>query len=349
MIFPDINSFPTYWENGMKLSADHFRHLENSIEDAVRDSRAAAALAAGGFGLLPDSPFTVQSAQGMVPHSVRVILQACRAILPGGYRVEILPGNISSQKLPLQAPFAEFVPNPGVRYHLYLSVDAQRRVPAGIPQTRPIRHPYLCPDYRLECISHHQIDAAKNPAAVRMKIAEWQDGKVVEGYIPPSLTVSGFPLLQKWYLFLQNQLENIVRIAAHVINENRRKDTARTDFCLPLVHFIRSNQGWFNWRLPDLSPVELAVYFGNLAGLTDGLIESSDRDFVRNVLKNGQINDLRANIRNLSARKTVSREETALIIGDIQQFTTSLISTLNGPVTKQAPAPRMGERKISSG
>jgi len=351
MVFPEIKYFPIFWENGMKLSADHFRHLENSIEDSVRDVRAISTLSQSGFGLLPNSPFLVQNAQGAAPHSVRVILKACRAILPGGYRVEILPKNIESLQLPIEAPFTEFVPNPGIRYHLFLSVNKQKRVAAGVPQTRPIRHPYLCPDYQLECISHDRLSAVKQMAGVRMKIAEWQDGKVIEGYIPPTLTIRGFPLLDKWYEFLHNQLENIVRISTHVINETRRKDPVRADFCLPLVHYIRSSQGYFKWKLPDEAPIQLAVYFGNLAGLTEGLIETSDRDFVRNQLNNGQVNNLRSCIYTLLRPETVSLEETAMTIGAIQRFTSSLIATLTGLVTTQAPAPRTGERNrdIASG
>ena len=333
----------------MKLSADHFQHLEDSIEDTNRDIRATALMSIGGFGLLPFAPFAVQNAQGHSPQSVRVILNACRAIMPGGYRVEILPENIQNNQIPSRVPFVEFVPSPSVRYHLFLTVSENKRLPAGIPQTRPIRHPFLAPDYQLECIPQDRLSAVQNIAPNRMKIAEWQDGKVVEGYIPPSLSIRGFPLLEKWYQFLQNQLENIVRIGIHVINEHRRKDVNRADFCIPIVNYIRSSQGFFKWMLPLQSPIHLAVYFGDLAGLVEGLIETSDRDFVRNQLNNGQINNLRPAVHGVLKPRVIPQEEMALIISSIQQFTTSLISTLQGLVTTKPPAPRSGERVISSG
>lgn len=349
MIFPNIKSFPTYWENGMKLSAEHFQHLEESIEDATRDARAAALMSMSGFGLLPYSPFSVQNAQGNSPQSVRVILNACRALLPGGYRVEILPENVQNLQVPAKGPFVEFVPNPGVRYHLYLSVNEQKRVPSGILLNHPIRHPYLSHDYHLECIPHDRITAVQNLAPNRMKIAEWQDGKVIEGYIPPTLTIKGFPLMEKWYQFLQNQLENIVRIGAHVINENRKRDINRSEFCVPVVNYIRGSQAYFKWKLPNLSPVNLAVYFGDLAGLVEGLIETSDRDFVRNQLKNGNINNLRPSIHELLKPRDIPQEEMALVISNIQKFTASLISVLQTMITTKPPAPRSGERVISSG
>ena len=333
----------------MKLSADHFQHLENSIEDANQDIRATALLAIQGFGLLPYSPFEVQSAQGNSPNSVRVIVNACKAIMPGGYRVEIVPENIQNHQIPGRAPFVEFVPNPGVRYHLYLTVNEQKRIPSGIPQTRPIRHPFLSHDYQLECIPQNRISAVQNLAPNRMKIAEWQDGKVIDGYIPPMLAIKGYQLMEKWYQFLQNQLENIVRIGVHVINEQRKKDKARSEFCIPIVNYIRGSQGYFKWMLPNQSPIWLVVYFGDLAGLVEGLIESSDRDFVRNQLNNGQINNLRSNALEVLKPSVIPQEEIAIVIGSIQRFVSSLISTFQGLVTTTKRAPRSGEREISSG
>ena len=349
MIFPNIKSFPIYWENGMKLSADHFQHLENSIEDAIRDSRSSAIQSNAGFGLLPYSPFEIQNAQGVSPQSVRVILNACRAIMPGGYRVEILPENIQKVQLPARAPFVEFVPSSGSRYHIYLTLNEQNKISVGVPQTRPIRLPYLCHDYSLECIPQTKMSAVQNLAPNRMKIAEWTNGKIVEGYIPPTLSVKGFSLLEKWYQFLQNQLENIVRLSVHVINENRKKDVARADFCIPIVNYIRGSKGYYKWKLPNESPLHLVVYFGNLAGLVEGLLDSSDRDFVRNQLKNGQLNSLRSNTLDLLKPRSIPQEEMAIVIGSIQRFTTSLISTLQGLITTNAPAPKVGERNISSG
>jgi len=349
MIFPSIKSFPIYWENGMKLSADHFQHLESSIEEANQDIRASALQAIQGFGLLPYSPFAVQSAQGNSPNSVRVIVNACRAIMPGGYRVEIVPENIQNFQIPARAPFVEFVPNPGVRYHMYLTVNERKRIPAGVPQTRPIRHPYLSHDYQLECIPQSRISAVKNLAPNRMKVAEWQDGKVIDGYIPPIIAIKGHPLMEKWYQFFQNQLENIVRIGVHVINEQRKKDKAKAEFCIPIVNFIRGSQGYFKWILPNQSPVWLAVYFGDLAGLIEGLIESSDRDFVRNQLKNGQINNLRPSALEVLKPGVIPQEEIAVVIGSLQRFVSSLVSTLQGLITVTRRAPRSGEREISSG
>jgi len=347
MIFPKIESFPTYWENGMKLSASHFRHLEDSIEDSVRDARAASLMTLSGFGLIPRSQFNIQNAQGESPNSVRVILNACQAFMPGGYRVEILPDNIQGLKIPSQAPYVEFVPSPNTRYHIYLTINEQKRIPAGHPEARPIRYPHLVHDYKLECVSNKS--KIQTLAANRMKIAQWIDGKVEEGYIPPSMTVSGYELLNKWYQFLMGQLENMVRIALQVINEHRNRDKSRAAFCIPIVNYIRSTQSYYKWQLPNQSPAMLAVYFGNLAGLIEGLIETMDRDFVRNQLKNGEINNLFQNTQTLLKIEVLPLEEMAIVIGRIKGFCDSLFQTLLGLGTNQGPNLRSGERNISSG
>ena len=115
----------------MKLSSEHFQHLEESIEDAIRDGRALSLSSLGGFGLLPMSQLSIRNTEGASPQSVRVVLDSCRAVMPGGYRVEILPENIQQLQLPLRVPFVEFTPTPGMRYHIFLIVNDKRRVPAG--------------------------------------------------------------------------------------------------------------------------------------------------------------------------------------------------------------------------
>jgi len=349
MIFNNIKSFPINWENGMKLSSDHFRHLEDSIEDSVRDARSAVMVSMQSYGLLPYSPFVLQNAQGSGNQSVKVVLNACRAILPGGYRVEILPENIQTLKLPSEAPFVEFIPNVGTKYHLYLTVDFHQRISSGIPETRPIRQPYLCHNYQIECIANDKLGSASDMASNRMKIGEWKDGKIVEGYIPPTLTINGFNLLDKWHQFFGNQLENITKIGAHIVNENRKRDIARSEFCIPIVNYIRGSQANYKWVLPQQSPVFFAVYFGDLAGLIEGLIETCDRDFVRNQLQNGQINDLQTNISKLKNSSEIPQEDMANVIANIKKFTDSLISTLRMLMTSEAPVPRSGERQIVAG
>lgn len=349
MALPDIRFFPQNWENGMKLGAEHFRHLEDSIEDHQRDTRAMALALAGGYGLLPDSELRLAAGPGSTPQAVRLTLESCRAVLPGGFRVEIMPALYREQQIPLVLPAVEFIPAAGVRFHIYLVVREGRRLPAGTPLTRPIRHPHLFPECSLECLPQDKARAAMKPGPDRMKLGEWLDGKLVEGYIPPLLSLRGHPLGMKWFQYFQSQLDAVVRFGTQVIQEHRVKDPNRALFCAPLIQFIRSTQGRFRWQIPDGPPLELIAYFGDLAGLADSLLDTMDRDFVRNQLRDGQNHQLRPCIQMFLQLAYPPAEETAAVFVYMQRFAEALQLTVRGLITYQAPTPRSGERHISAG
>ncbi|MEM9836464.1 MAG: hypothetical protein AAF828_08175 [Bacteroidota bacterium] len=345
MTIPKINAFPTYWENGMKLGAAHFQHLEESIEDNVRDGRMLAGLAMQSYGLLPNSALSLQGSQGNAPNSVRVIVNSCRAILPGGYRVEILPENVRQVQLPSAFPYVEFIPSPGVNYHLYLSVDENNRVPAGIPETRPIRHPYLVPDYRVEVIPAQDAARMQRSASNQLKIAEWKDGKISEHYIPACISTGGHQTLNGWHQWLLNQLEQICRVAIQVIHEHRLKDQPRAAFCQPIITHIRSKLGYFKYVLPQLSPLHLIAYYADLAGLVQCIIETGNRDFTLNFLQNGRTNNLLPAIQQLLAPEKINPEEilTSLIL--VKQFGESLFITIKMMNERASRGPGGGDQR----
>ncbi|MEK7256941.1 MAG: hypothetical protein AAB316_19455, partial [Bacteroidota bacterium] len=343
---PKINNFPLFWENGMKLSAEHFQHLEESIEDAVRDARALSLSASGAYGLLPMSQLLLRNTEGVTPRSVRITLESCRAIMPGGYRVEILPEIWQQLQLPLKLPAVEFMPEQNMRYHIFLIVNDKRRVPSGIPQVRPIRHPYLSPEYALECLPHSKLSAVANLSPNRLKLGEWQNGKIVEGYIPACLSIRGFPLLDTWHKFFQNQLENITRIGIQVIHEHRNRDVLRIGFCQPVVQFIRSSQSYFRWILPQQPPAVMAAYYGNLAGLVESMLETIDRDFLRNHLKDGQIHNLHAHLHELTKHHILPLEEMAIVMNRMQRFGEALQLTFNSLTSYVLPAVHSGDQKV---
>ena len=113
-----------------------------------------------------------------------------------------------------------------------------------------------------------------------------------------------------------------------MINDQRKKTPPKVDFCLAIVTHLRSTRQSYKWSLPHSSPINLVTYFGDFASLVEGLIETSDRDFVRNVLKNGQLNDLSANIQELIKLNNLSHAEMASYILRMKKFTDSLIPTL---------------------
>ncbi|MEN9610106.1 MAG: hypothetical protein RLZZ628_920 [Bacteroidota bacterium] len=325
-MFPKIQYFPLNWENGMKLGAEHFQHLENSIEDTLRDVRASA-LHTGQYGLLPYSELLLRNAEGTRPGTVRVTLEGCRAILPGGRRVEISMENIYEKQIPLQPPAIEFAPVAGVRYWLYLCIDERALTKVGIPQVRPTRYPHLAPRYYLECLSIQQI-LTKEVVPNRMKIAEWQDGKLVEGYIPACLTLQGHRGLMTWHSRFQNQMSNIIAESLTVIQAFRGKEPHRVGFCQTVIGFIRSAQGYYRMQLPTQAPVHLIAYFCNFAGLIQALIDTADPIFHKNELKEGKINNLNGHNSYASGFSVLAQDDLMNEILWVEDFLKSVLLTI---------------------
>jgi len=333
----------------MKLGARHFQHLENSIEDGLRDARAVALMGPYSYGLLPNSPLQMMNAQGQAPQSVRVVLHACRAILPGGYRVEILPNNIEEREIPVEAPYVEFIPTPGERYHLFLSVSEHERIPAGIMESRPIRRPHLVPDCHLECVTDEKRKAFGGTAPNRMKIGEWQDGKVLQSYVPATLCLHGNATLMQWFQYFEKELEKVATICQKVILENRLMDLGKQHFAMQVLMHIRSRQGQFKWQLPSSSPVHMVAYMGDLCGVVQGVLQSGDRDFVRNQLQNGKIHDLEPILQRFLAAGEIPHEEILQWFRMSKKMLESLLLTFNSLLTKSTPKPKSGDRNIASG
>jgi hypothetical protein len=352
-MFPKIQYFPLYWENGMKLAAEHFQHLENSVDDALRDVRATG-LHAGQYGLLPYSELLLRNSEGTRAGTVRVTVENCRAILPGGRRVEILSENVHEKQIPLQAPSIEFTPVAGMRYWIYLCIDERGLAKVGVPQVRPIRYPYLAPKYYLECLSLQQLVNA-GTAQNRMKIAEWAEGKLMEGYIPACLTLQGHRLLMDWHRYFQNYMENIVQIGLKVMEDFRGREPHRVAFSQAIIEYIRPTQGYYRLQLPMQAPINMIAYFTNFAGLMQSLIETCDRDFVRNQLKEGKINDLNIQILNFSGLSALPHDEMASMVMLVYGFLESVSLTLKALTSTekreimQDDFNQKGNRKIASG
>jgi hypothetical protein len=332
MYFPKFQYFPLNWVEGMFLNAGHFQHVDHHFEEALRDVRLTS-LCFGAYGLLPSSEFRMKLGAGAMPGMVRLVLEACRAVFPGGHRVELLPENVTRQSIPIEYPSTEFVPVPSLRYAIYLCADLNDKIPVGLPVERPIRNPYLMTKLSLEIVQMSQSISGFAPN--RLKIGEWENGKISADYIPPTLILSGNPKLLERHQVFQSKLDGIVIAAMQVIDSFRMQDAAKVAFCEPLIQFIRSSWGQYRWLLPTQSPIQWVVYFGDFAGMVKSLIEIGDRDFVKNTLKDGNIHDLLKNIHYLIGLRVLVPEEIAIVIGLIERFLESLSLTLQSLKSKQ--------------
>jgi hypothetical protein len=341
MFFPKFQYFPLNWVEGMFLNAGHFQHSDHSFEEALRDARLTA-MTFGSYGLLPHSEFRIKLGAGAMPGMVRLVLEACRAIMPAGHRVEILPDNVTRKSIPIEYPTTEFVPVPSLRYAIYLCVDLTEKIPVGLPVERPVRNPYLMSKLYLEMV---QISQTTNGFAPnRLKIGEWENGKISADYIPPTLILGGNPKLLEKHQIFQTKMDGIVVTSMQVIDAFRTQDAAKVEFCQPLIQFIRSSWGQYRWQLPMQPPPAWVAYFGDFAGMVKSLIEIGDRDFVKNTLKDGNIHDLLRNVHYLLGLRTIVPEEMASVIVLMERFLESLSLTLQSLKAKQHFMPDHGEK-----
>ncbi len=331
MFFPKFQYFPLNWVEGMFLNAGHFQHSDNYLEEALRDARLTA-MCTGSYGLLPHTEFRIKLGAGAMPGMVRLVLEACRAILPAGHRIEILPDNVMRQSIPIEYPTTEFVPTPSLRYAIYLCADLNEKIAVGLPAERPIRNPYLMTKLYLEVVQMGQTTSSFAPH--RLKIGEWENGKISADYIPPTLILSGNPKLAEKHLLFQGKMDGIVVAAMQVIDAFRAQDATKVAFCQPLIQFVRSSWGYYRWQLPMQSPQAWVAYFGDFAGMVKSLVEIGDRDFVKNTLKNGNIHDLLKNVHYLLGLRTIVPEEIASVLVLIERFLESLSLTLQSLKTE---------------
>ena len=81
------------WMDGMKINKQHFIDMENSLNDHLMDSMETA-MNSYNYGLLPPLPGKVNSLKTVLSadnqNRIHVKILECRAITPGGARIEIL-------------------------------------------------------------------------------------------------------------------------------------------------------------------------------------------------------------------------------------------------------------------
>ncbi len=186
-MLPQIKYMPVNWVDGMKISRTHLQHLENAISDHIRDA-AGVRMTNYNYGLLPTGIAARQSLDLHVFHDssgyLKVKVLECRAITPGGVRIEITP-----QSKPVESGLA-LNELKAQAYELIIVADPFTRVPFGQPdpEESSIRQPYTTAHYRLDIVpfprTAHPEFSAYSLCVGRLRV----DGEVVklsEQYIPP--------------------------------------------------------------------------------------------------------------------------------------------------------------------
>jgi hypothetical protein len=207
----DFKLYSVNWQDGMLISQAHLHEQQAYFETL---HRWYAATAGNGFGLVKrtDSAEPALSLHFAVNGpKVRVELQRCQAVLPGGHWVEINP---SSENM-LTAEAA--VPEDGL--DVYLSVSPRDKQPVGQPDPHEDipRLPYLVTRCQLHLGAAPSLPQADFLQVARI-VSKGTDVALDAEFFPPCVTISADEHLAARSLDIRNRLESVMSLSSRAYN-----------------------------------------------------------------------------------------------------------------------------------
>jgi hypothetical protein len=280
------------WVDGMKINKNHFIGIENAGLDRIKDA-IACGLNDNNYGLLPYNSnggnpikivMTIDNQK-----TLRVKIFECRAVTPGGARIEIVENGSDNQGFAVPFPENNFeIAGNGTENIVYvaLSVDPFSRVPFGNadPSEEPPRYPFVSAAYRVHIIPEEQLTKKElGPGFLligKIRIAD-QKPELIKEYIPACTTIQSFnTLLQAHAEFDKffGQLELDLLKILNKINEKEQSNVlARVVSHLSenMLYFLSTGILEFRWKIIDQPPLFMFEYVARLARLIKNTIDSN--------------------------------------------------------------------------
>jgi hypothetical protein len=280
------------WVDGMKINKNQFIALENASKDLIRDG-ISVWLNEHNYGLLPAFPGTGDSLNVVLTvdnqKTLRVRLFQCRAITPGGSRIEVLGNSSQLHGFAVPIPEATFEIVAGetaLTLFVVLSVNIFGRVPVGNadPAEEPPRYPSIIPQYKVHLVPEDQVSSNEMGSGFlfigKVRIT---DGTpiLVEEYIPPCVSVRSFPALMKAHAEFDkslSQLEiDLLKILKKINEKEQTNVLARTVAHLSenMLYFVSTVILDFRWKVIDQPPLGMIEVIARLARLIKNTIDSN--------------------------------------------------------------------------
>ncbi|MBN2738646.1 MAG: hypothetical protein JXR70_16815 [Spirochaetales bacterium] len=285
-----LKYFNVNWEDGMKISKEHFIQQENAFYDRLKDVHAVF-LNNKNFGLLPidtqaensiKSVFTIDNQKFL-----KVRIFQCRAVTQGGIRIEILEEHLLPEFYVDLTQELE-IANKGDSgdYYIMLSSNLFQRQPFGelIADEDPPRYPYSLPKYKVDIISEKQIskDGIQPSSFLIGKIKINQNNpEICEDYIPPCMTtnchidlITFHASVEKFFSQLELDLLSIIR----KINEKKQESSLALSILSlseNLLRFITDNLWRMRWEIPESPPIYMFGYIASLARVIRNAVDSN--------------------------------------------------------------------------
>ncbi len=287
---PKIGYFSVNWENGMKISKDHFVQQDNAFNDKLKDVFASF-LNDRHFGLLPvDSNVgdSIKTVLKIDNHNfLKVNILQCRAISQGGARIEILEEHILPEmEVDISRELEASKKAESEMYYVLLSVDIFNGQPFGDLDSNedPPRYPFTIPSYKINIISEKEVSKnGVHPYSFfigKIDLSN-ENPSIDDDYIPPCMSVNSHRKLMEFSMSVEkffSQLElNLVNIIRKINEKKQDSNLAKSVFDLSsnLLQYTTNNHLKLKWEIPALPPIYLFEYIATLARVIRNTIDTS--------------------------------------------------------------------------
>lgn len=277
-----LKYFPVNWVDGMKIKKQHFVETENAMLDQIRDA-ISSSLHAQNYGLLPAKAESKESLRCWLvtdnQQQWRIKLTECRAVTPGGARIEIPEHTVNSLKFATTFPEATYNWDPKhteSAYYVLIQVNPFNRQPSGEPLLHedPPRLPFATPEYNLYVLPASQIPHGQL-GSYQMILGRINviDGRpeMDDDYIPPCTMVYAHPSLTDLHQELDHFLGQLELYGVHIVQKvysrNQNNDLAQVVLYITerIVQYLGTRISQFRWLGIYQTPAAMLEVIAGLA------------------------------------------------------------------------------------
>ncbi|MCD4696031.1 MAG: hypothetical protein K8S16_07295 [Bacteroidales bacterium] len=269
------------WIDGMKVNKDHFIALENYFTAQIND-QSNHYLNSHNYGLLPHKGDIQQflSINTIIDNQnyLRVKIDSCHAITPGGYKIEISKENPDQGDFTLQNVETEYNLASAKDDDLFLiiSIDPFSRIPDGKaePTEYPLRMPFVNPEYKLDLIPTEQVIGQKlgpNMLIIGKIVIKNNKPEIIEEYIPPCTSIDSHRKLIEFYDYIDMNISSLEKNAVKIIYDVNEKQASNilteivTYVAENLLQFLSNNITGYKWFINSKPPIYIFEFIVSLA------------------------------------------------------------------------------------
>lgn len=260
------------WVDGMKLSKKNFRSLEETFQYRLQDALQTHTTNYN-FGLLKRIGLDATASLKIIEYNDYIELLECSGVTRGGIRIEF---SSTQYVAPLTCSLKDLVStvkNETI-YDLFVRVDPFSRLPVGEPDPTesPLRQVYAIMSYELVLVPESEtLKSQLNKYQLLVGKIKIGKGKAerLKTYIPPSTSMSSYPILQNAFTAYHSTADKILARAAKVAKKvnSGTPDTRNDNFkALAQTVYVYLSNTIDRFRLryqqePPLLTVEFCIAF----------------------------------------------------------------------------------------